>query len=57
MRKFFLLLLLFMPNGREAFSGGLPWPAVDLDRLYLPLDWCTEGNHSGSSVEGYISSC
>ena len=55
MKKFIVLFLLFMLNGREAFSGGLPWPAVVLDRLYLPfaLEWYTDGGHSRSSVGGY----
>ena len=46
MRKSIVLILLFLLNGREAFTGGLPWPAVVLDRLYLPfaLEWFADGS-------------
>ena len=55
MRKSFVLILLFLLNGREAFTGGLPWPEVILDRLYLPftLEWFAGGNHSDGNVRGY----
>ena len=55
MRKSIVLILLFLLNGREAFTGGLPWPAVILDRLYLPfaLEWFAGGNHSDGNVRGY----
>jgi hypothetical protein len=55
MRKIIVLILLFLLIGREAFSGGLPWPAVILDRLYLPfaLEWFADGDHSRNSVQGY----
>ena len=50
MRKSFVLILLFLINGREAFTGGLPWPAVLPDRLYLPiaLEWFIDGDRSRS---------
>lgn len=50
MRKSFVLILLFLLNGREAFTGGLPWPAVVPDRLYLPisLEWFIDGDRSRS---------
>jgi hypothetical protein len=55
MRKNTVLIFLFLLFGREAFSGGLPWPAVILDRLCLPfaLEWFTDGDRSRSSVQGY----
>jgi len=45
-RKSIVLILLFLLNGREAFTGGLPWPAVVLDQLYLPfaLEWFADGS-------------